>query len=368
MRQARRRKAEAAARLQVVEALDGLLGQGWSRQEAAEILAVPLRTLGQWRAQAREDNLQPTRLGRPLVRSAVEERNKLIAILCEQGPQVGVMSLWRLVPKLARGEVEDILRRFRQQYIRDHELLVQALQWTTPGAVWALDHTFPPTPIDGAHRAILSVRDLSSGAELLWQAQAGPQAKPTIEALEALFVKHGPPLVLKADNGSAFIAEEFQKLAQRWGVSLLWSPPGCPSYNGAVESGIRWMKERTEHQAWLRAEPQQWRIEDLQRARETQNQEPKDNQKGSMPRREVFENRADISPQARKAFEETIQRERALERQARNIPMDLQLTHWELADIDRQAIPRALVAHGFLTITERRVSLTLRSLFRAKIS
>ena len=36
--------------------------------------------------------------------------------------------------------------------------------------------------------------------------------------------------------------------------------------------------------------------------------------------------------------------------------------------IRRQAIRRALIAHGFLKVRRRRVSLPIKSIFRAKIS
>jgi hypothetical protein len=52
----------------------------------------------------------------------------------------------------------------------------------------------------------------------------------TIEALSLLFTIHGAPLVLKSDNGSAFIAEETHQLLQAWQVEVLFSPPRTPSY------------------------------------------------------------------------------------------------------------------------------------------
>jgi len=97
----------------------------------------------------------------------------------------------------------------------------------------------PPALVDRVHRTILSVRDLGSGTQLSWQSQRGQTALEVARVLEDLFDLHGAPVVLKSDNGSAFISEQVLEVCKRWGVKLLFSPPRLPSYNGAVESAIR---------------------------------------------------------------------------------------------------------------------------------
>jgi transposase InsO family protein len=52
----------------------------------------------------------------------------------------------------------------------------------------------------------------------------------------SIFSTHGPPLVLKTDNGSLFVAEPFEELLKQWQVLALLSPPRTPRYNGAVEA------------------------------------------------------------------------------------------------------------------------------------
>jgi hypothetical protein len=46
------------------------------------------------------------------------------------------------------------------------------------------------------------------------------------DALAALFRQQGAPLVLKCDNGPAFLAGELGELPAAWGVGHLFSPPG----------------------------------------------------------------------------------------------------------------------------------------------
>ncbi len=54
-----------------------------------------------------------------------------------------------------------------------------------------------------------------------------------VEALADLFAEHGPPLVMKCDNGPAFRAID-QALPAGREVFTLYSPPYCARYNGAA--------------------------------------------------------------------------------------------------------------------------------------
>ena len=60
----------------------------------------------------------------------------------------------------------------------------------------------------------------------------------------AVFAEHGPPLVLKSDNGSHFTGGNFPDLLAAHRVEHLLSPPYWPRYNGAVEAGIHALKDR----------------------------------------------------------------------------------------------------------------------------
>jgi len=84
--------------------------------------------------------------------------------------------------------------------------LLHILHWRRPGTVWAIDFAEPPLSIEGSFDYLLAVRDLASGMQLLWLPVTDETARTAMAGLEALFRQHGPPLVLKSDNGSAFIA------------------------------------------------------------------------------------------------------------------------------------------------------------------
>jgi hypothetical protein len=47
---------------------------------------------------------------------------------------------------------------------------------------------------------------------------------------------YGAPLVLKADNGSAFIDHRVLDLLRTWNVKILYSPVAYPQYNGFVKN------------------------------------------------------------------------------------------------------------------------------------
>jgi hypothetical protein len=78
-------------------------------------------------------------------------------------------------------------------------------------------------------------------------------------------------LVLKLDNGAPFVAEALRDLLAAWQVLPLSSPPGCPRYNGAVEAGIGALKVRTHYQAVRQGRPGEWTLEDAEAARQQAN-------------------------------------------------------------------------------------------------
>jgi transposase InsO family protein len=81
----------------------------------------------------------------------------------------------------------------------------------------------------------------------------------------------GAPLALKSDNGSAFRAEALKAFLRRWQVWPLYSPPGAPWYNGAIEASIRSLKTRTYYQAWRHGHADGPTARDLEQARQLAN-------------------------------------------------------------------------------------------------
>jgi len=60
--------------------------------------------------------------------------------------------------------------------------------------------------------------------------------------LEQLFLRQGPPLVLKRDNGSNLNQQAVDEVLARYLVMPLNSPPHYPPYNGGMECAVRELK------------------------------------------------------------------------------------------------------------------------------
>ena len=146
--------------------------------------------------------------GRSPVECPVPVRNEVIQFLHRvTGPSVGLPALRCLFPGIRRCVLEDLLVRYRRIWRRRYMQRGFRLNWHHAGAVWAMDHSEPLQPVDGVSPYLLAVRDLASHRQLAWHPVQTVTAEETLPILLDLFRQYGPPLVLKNDNGSAFIAE-----------------------------------------------------------------------------------------------------------------------------------------------------------------
>jgi transposase InsO family protein len=182
------------------------------------------------------------------------------------------------------------------------------LCWTRPGAVWAIDFAQPPQPVEGRFGRLLAVRDLASGAQLLWLPVADESARMARDALAALFAQQGAPLVLKSDNGAGFLAGQVGELLAAWQVWPLRSPPRMPRYNGSCEAGVGSMKARTHHHTARNGRPGHWACDDAEAARLEANQTARPWGPGGPTLEEVWHRRQPLPPEERAAFPDTVGR------------------------------------------------------------
>ena len=173
---------------------------------------------------------------------------------------------------MPRCELHDLQAAYRRHFRLTHRTSREQLTWPVPGRVWAADHAQPPSPVDGRDPALLSVRDLASGLELAWLPVPDETAATTAQVLATLFARHGPPLVLKSDNGSAFKSRTLQALLEAHRIVALRSPPRTPRYNGSSEAGIGSLKKRTRHFAARQRRLGTWTRQDLEAARRQGNE------------------------------------------------------------------------------------------------
>lgn len=358
------REQEHEARRHAVDVGKLLVERGWNWADTADLLGVPARTLRDWRLDLDRRKLRVVSLGRPLKGAKPEQRNQVIRFIDELGPGIGLPTLRDSFPDFARAELEDILRRYRRVWRKRNRQPLHVLHWTQPGAVWAIDFHGPRPPIDGLYPHLLAVRDLASGQQLLWLPVADVCASTVRQALTSLFVVHGAPLVLKSDNGSAFIAEGMRELAENFAVKILYSPPRMPSYNGSIEAGIGSLTTRTEQHAARHGRPGHWTWDDATAARLEANATARPKGPLGPSPDQLWQARTPIAPHQRERFARMTERCSINVEAAQGWPHDNASQRAQ----DREAISQALVELGYLTITRRSIPLPIPTQKAASIT
>jgi transposase InsO family protein len=238
--QSSRRGVERLVRVRVV-ALRRCWGLGAG--DVAQRLGIAPRTVRAWSARWRHARLAALSRGRPIRPVDAAVRDEVAEVLSTHGLAVGVPSLKGLFRSVPRTLLRDWRAQSRTAALRAAPP-ASRLTWLVAGSVWSTDFTAPPGLVDGAYAKVLVVRDLASRCNLLALPVCAESARVVAGALAMLFMQHGPPLVLKSDNGSPFIAAAAAGLLARQGVTHLRSPALTPSYNGSVESAGGWLKAR----------------------------------------------------------------------------------------------------------------------------
>ncbi len=363
--QQRRRDLQCRIRRAAVHFYCQVRSRGGSLVEAAEALGVTPRTLRDWAGKLRLGRLTAVPLGRPRTCADAAQRNRVIDFLHDQGPGVGIPTLQEQFPELARADLVEMQQRFRRLLRCWTRRRQYVLRWPHVGAVWSMDFAEPSLPgvawslppIDGRYPYLLAVRDLASGYQLCWLAVSAATADVTIAVLRRLFACNGAPLVLKCDNGPPFRADETKTFLAAAGVVALFSPPHCPRYNGSIEAAVGSLKSRTLEQAAWQGRPTCWTSAAAEAAR------LQANTSAALVRgptaAETWAQRSAISPTERRRFQLTVERRRDEVYTERAIDLSEQPDHWKDSAIDRKAIQRALVEHGYLLFRRRRIPLEI---------
>jgi len=332
-----------------------LAAEGLSQQQAASRLGISPRTLRDWRRRWKADRLAWCPRGRPPTTCDAATRNQVVRFLHQvSGPAVGLPALRPLFPQVSRCILEDLLRRYRRVWRRRYRRKGYRLTWHVPGAVWAMDFSEAPHPIDGVYGYLFAVRDLASHYQLAWQPVENERTETVLPLLQDLFQEHGPPRVLKSDQGSAFIAQVLGQLMDRCDVAQLFSPPRTPQYNGAVERSNGTLKTYTGLHAIHEGHPFRWTSDDVEHARQLANTISRPwGHKGPTPQ-EAWQARPTIDTSQRQTFVEQLNRNRP------QAAIDLGLTDLTFQSasnqrqLDRLAISRTLEQLGYLSMKRAR--------------
>jgi transposase InsO family protein len=356
------RRREWLAKSRAVDFKRFVILEGGTTKDAARDLRLCRRTLLDWERKLARGVV---RRGRPRRALAPETLGKVEETIERVGPTLGLEPLKALFPQASRRALREILLCYRERYGREKALEVQSLTWLVPGMVWAMDHTERPGERRQGADPIFALRDLASAKLLLWL-RSRPTSLDVLLALEQISRTEGLPLVIKSDNGSAFASAIVRAYLESRGVTLLLSPPRRPRYNGAIEASIRWLKCRTEHQARRLGIADVSSVEVLEEARRVANALPR-SAKARAPE-STWETRPQLTEAFRNAFRGSIERERALFlSEAGHEPGEI-LPRSLARRLERQAITRALVAHGILQVRRKRIPLPIKTKKCAKIS
>jgi transposase InsO family protein len=296
----------------------------------------------------------PRLRGRPCREVTYTERVSVETLLEGTGPRLGLPTLKACCSDVPHCVLAYLLEGYRRQFQAEHRLVVETLRWLRPGSVWAIDHSQPPRPIDGRFSQILAIRDLASGMQLAWTPVADATAAEALPVLEVLVAQHGPPLVLKSDNGSAFISQRFAEWLAAWQIVPMFSPVRMPRYNGACEAGIGGMKRRTELVAVGQDRLVDWTCDDLFAALVWANEDHYSRGVAAGNAASRFAARPTLGEAERNTFRTAVvQFEQEL--YAAACTSGDVLTDKLRAVCHRRAVRRTLVEHDYLSITRRSI-------------
>ena len=127
------------------------------------------------------------------------------------------------------------------------------------------------------------------------------------------------------------------------------------------------MKRRTARQAAYLGRPDQWTADDVAAAQAEANAAPRTGDRHGPSQQELWQARCPVTPEQRQLFQETVAWLRAEERAKEELAPVGPWTAAEERQVDRQAVRRALVEHGFLLFSRRRFPLAVEKLKTANI-
>ena len=366
--QRERRENERAVRVMVLAVARWALAHGKTLEEAAQKLFMSPRTLKEWLKSWAKDKMEVKAVGRKPDRGAGWQRDLAFALFDLLGPGTGIPTFRALLPEMSRGELEEIKERYVRIYKSKNKVTYRMLRWTRPGAIWAMDHTWAPMPVDGVFDLLLLVRDLASREILSSLPVETDDSQTVISLLRGLFAWHGKPLLIKSDNGPGFTAKAVRDFLEANGVHLLLSPPGTPQFNGSCEAGCGAVKSYAFHEAARNDRPHAWTPDDVEAGRCRSNIIPRQDDPFGRTPDQIFESRDPVSPGERAAFhfaylhhEEEVRAELELE-------PGVEISVHEQDRVDRLALSRALVQEGFLFFRRRRKPPVISRRKFAKIS
>jgi hypothetical protein len=154
----------------------------------------------------------------------------------------GVGQLYRhFQDQISRHDLQVLIGAVRHAHAQQQQAALRHLTWQVPGLVWSLDDAALVSSVH--HRLHLhQVQDLASRYKFTPWVGEQVWGETVALHLEQLFLQHGPPWVLKRDNGSNLHHQAVEEILARHLVIPLNSPPHYPPYHGGIECAVRELK------------------------------------------------------------------------------------------------------------------------------
>ena len=203
--------------------------------------------------------------------------------------------------------------------------------------------------------------------QLAWTPVVDATAANALALLKVLVAQHGPPLVLKNDNGSAFVSRSFTEWIAEQRIVHLFSPVRMPQYNGACEAGIGGMKRRTERLAIRNDRVLDWTCDDLYAAMLWANNDHYPNGLAAGAAASRFAARIPLDDAERASFQFTVA-QCSEKFRGELCTQGHTLTDKLSAICHRRAVRHALVEHDYLSITRRSIPQPITSAKCARIT
>jgi transposase InsO family protein len=229
----------------LVTTLSGLKRQvRWPYPRLCASLGLPYASFRRW--QHRLERGQPAIFKPGPQKVAPLKLEELRVHLCrlKHGHQRsrGVGRLYRQYRgQISRRDLQALTETVRREFTQQRQAELRRITWHVPGLVWSLDDA-ELVRLASHQLHLHQVQDLASRYKFTPLVGDRALGETVAGRLEQLFLRHGPPLVLKRDNGSNLNHQAVDEVLARYLVIPLNSPPHYPPYNGGMECAVRELK------------------------------------------------------------------------------------------------------------------------------
>jgi transposase InsO family protein len=217
-----------------------------STREMSDAVGIGYRTLLRWRKRVSggKPPLTPPGPKKTGPLPLEEVRREIEALRHGRRRSRGICALQvRYQSVISRRDVSKLALEERTRRDLERRKQSKHVTWKEPNLAWSIDGTERGRDQQGERLHVHAVQDLCSRYRFEPLVATESKGEAVALHLEKLFQKHGPPLFLKRDNGSPLNHAAVDRVLAENGVIPLNSPAYYPKYNGAVEKGIREMKE-----------------------------------------------------------------------------------------------------------------------------